>query len=148
VGLVLACYCDLRFVAEGAKLTTAHGRLNLPAEYGLSWLLPRIVGVGRALDLLLSSRVIFADEALAMGLANRVHPPDELLPATYEYARELAHHVSARSLAESKRQVYVDLHRDVGSSVEEAGELLRRMMTEPAFHEGVRALQDRRDPDF
>jgi enoyl-CoA hydratase/carnithine racemase len=148
VGLVLACYCDLRFVAEGAKLTTAHGRLNLPAEYGLSWLLPRLVGVGRALDLLLSSRVVFAEEALAMGLANRVLPADELLAATYDYAHALARTVSARSLAESKRQVYVDLHRDVGSSVEEAGKLLREMMTEPAFHEGVRALRDKRDPDF
>ena len=58
VGLVLACYCDLRFAAAGAKLTTAHGRLNLPAEYGLSWLLPRIIGLGRANDLLLSSRVV------------------------------------------------------------------------------------------
>ena len=67
VGLVLACYCDLRFAAAGAKLTTAHGRLNLPAEYGLSWLLPRLVGVGRAMDLLLSSRVVLAEEALEWG---------------------------------------------------------------------------------
>lgn len=148
VGLVLACYCDLRFVAEGAKLTTSHGRLHLPAEYGLSWLLPRIVGVGRALDLLLSSRVVLADEALSMGLANRVLPLDDLLPTTYEYARQLAHHVSPRSLAESKRQVYVDLHRDVGSSVAEAAGLLREMMTDTEFHEGVRALQERRDPRF
>ena len=53
VGLVLACYADLRFAASGVKLTTAHGRLNLPAEYGLSWLLPRLIGLGRANDLLL-----------------------------------------------------------------------------------------------
>ena len=53
VGLVLACYCDLRFAAEGAKLTTSHGRLGLPAEYGLSWLLPRLIGVSRAADFLL-----------------------------------------------------------------------------------------------
>ncbi len=148
IGLVLACYCDLRFAADGVKLTTSHGRLNLPAEYGLSWLLPRIIGTGRALDLLLSSRVVLADEALAMGLVNRVWPADELLARTYDYARHLAHEVSPRSLAETKRQVWVDQHRDVGSSVVEAAALLEEMMTEPAFHEGVAALNEKRPPRF
>jgi enoyl-CoA hydratase/carnithine racemase len=148
IGLVLACYCDLRFAADGVKLTTSHGRLNLPAEYGLSWLLPRIIGTGRALDLLLSSRVMLADEALAMGLVNRVWPADELLARTYDYARQLAHEVSPRSLAETKRQVWVDQHRDVGSSVVEAAALLEEMMTEPAFHEGVAALNEKRPPRF
>ena len=75
VGLVLACYCDLRFAAQGAKLTTSHGRLGLPAEYGLSWLLPRLIGVTRAADLLLSSRVVLAEEAEQLGLVNRALPP-------------------------------------------------------------------------
>ena len=72
VGLVLACYCDLRFAAAGAKLTTSAPRLGLPAEYGLSWVLPRLVGLGHAADLLLSSRVVLAEEAAAMGLVNKV----------------------------------------------------------------------------
>ena len=148
VGLVLACYCDLRFAATGAKLTTAHGKLNLPAEYGLSWLLPRLVGVGRALDLLLSSRVILAEEALAWGLVNRVLPPDELLPATLAYAGALAASVSRHSLAASKRQTYLDLHRDVGTSIEDASERLEAMMREPDFARGVGALGDKRSPDF
>jgi enoyl-CoA hydratase/carnithine racemase len=148
VGLVLACYCDLRFAAEGAKLTTAHGKLNLPAEYGLSWVLPRIVGVGRAMDLLLSSRVVLAEEALTLGLVNRVWPAGELLVRTYEYATDLAEHISPRSLAETKRQVYVDLHRDVGAAVTEAEILLDEMMREPAFHEGVQALTEKRPPSF
>jgi enoyl-CoA hydratase/carnithine racemase len=148
VGLVLACYCDLRFAAAGVKLTTSHGKLNLPAEYGLSWLLPRLVGVGRAMDLLLSSRVVLAEEALELGLVNRVWPADELLPRTYDYALDLAEQVSRRSLAETKRQVYVDQHRDVGSSVAEAERLLDEMMREPDFHEGVRALNEKRAPRF
>ena len=74
VGFALACYCDLRFAAAGAKLTTAHGRLGLPAEFGLSWLLPRLVGLTRAADLLLSSRVVLAEEAAEMGLVNKVTP--------------------------------------------------------------------------
>lgn len=148
VGLVLACYQDLRFAAAGAKLTTAHGRLNLPAEYGLSWLLPRIVGVGRAMDLLLTSRVVLAEEALELGLVNRVLPPGELLEATLDFARELASSVSARSLTETRRQVWLDEHRDVRSSVEHAAALLEEMMTEPDFARGVAALLERRSPRF
>src|SRR5580658_1661481 len=87
VGFALACYCDLRFAAAGAKLTTAHGRLGLPAEFGLSWLLPRLIGLTRAADLLLSSRVVLAEEAAEMGLVNRVEEPEDLMEATYTYAR-------------------------------------------------------------
>jgi enoyl-CoA hydratase/carnithine racemase len=148
VGLVLACYCDLRFAAEGVKLTTSHGKLHLPAEYGLSWVLPRLVGLGRALDLLLSSRIVLAEEALRFGLVNEVWPGSELLERTYDYARNLAFHISPRSLAETKRQVYLDQHRGVGSSLAEAERLLHEMMTEPSFREGVRALNDKRPPEF
>jgi enoyl-CoA hydratase/carnithine racemase len=148
VGLVLACYCDLRFAAAGAKLTTAHGKLNLPAEYGLSWLLPRIVGVGRALDLLLSSRVILAEEALEWGLVNRVYPADDLLPATLDYARELAATVSRRSLAETRRQVWLDQHDDVRTAVERAAGLLESMMTEDDYRRGVTALVEKQPPEF
>ena len=83
-----------------------------------------------------------------MGLVNAVVAPDELLAHTYEYARLLAHHVSPRSLAETKRQIYIDLHRDIGSSVEEAGRLVREMVKEPDFAEGVKALVEKRPPRF
>lgn len=148
VGLVLACYCDVRFAAAGAKLTTAHGRLNLPPEYGLSWLLPRIVGLGRANDLLLTSRIVLAEEALEMGLVNRVVPADEVLGAATEYARSLAHDVAPRSLRETKRAVALDLFRDLGTSSQEAERLLDEMMGEPDFAEGASALLDRRPPRF
>lgn len=148
VGLVLACYCDVRFAAAGAKLTTAHGRLNLPAEYGLSWLLPRIVGLGRANDLLLTSRVVLAEEALELGLVNRVLPADEVLPAAQAYARVLAHEVAPRSLRETKRAVALDLFRDLGASSGEAERLLNEMMGEADFAEGAQALLDRRAPRF
>jgi len=148
VGFALACYCDLRFAAEGAKLTTAHGRLGLPAEFGLSWLLPRLVGLTRAADLLLSSRVFLSEEAASIGLVNAVVPADELLAHTHEYARTLATGVSPASLAATKRQLYTDLHRDVAASVRDAGERLDTMMREPDFREGVAALSERRPPRF
>jgi enoyl-CoA hydratase/carnithine racemase len=148
VGLVLACFCDLRFAAAGAKLTTSHGKLNLPAEEGLSWLLPRLIGLTRANDLLLSSRVVLAEEAERIGLVNAVLPHDELLAHTHGYARDLAHHVSPRSLRETKRQIYTDLHRDVGSSVAESERLLDEMTSDAAFREGVAALVEKRPPRF
>jgi enoyl-CoA hydratase/carnithine racemase len=145
-GLVLACYADLRFAASGAKLTTSHGKLNLPAEYGLSWLLPRIIGLTRANDLLLSSRVVLAEEALTLGLVNAVLPPDELLPYTYAYARNLIATVSPESLKVTKRQIYADLHRDVRSAVVYSREQIERMMTEPDFREAVAAFLEKRLP--
>lgn len=148
VGFALACYCDLRFAAAGAKLTTAHGRLGLPAEFGLSWLLPRLIGLTRAADLLLSSRVILAEEAYAMGLVNQVVPADELAQTTAAYARRLADEVSPASLAATKVQLYTDLHRDVASSVRDAGKRLEAMMQEPDFAEGVAARRERRAPRF
>jgi len=148
VGLVLACYCDLRFAARGAKLTTSHGRLGLPAEYGLSWLLPRLIGVTRAADLLLSSRVVLAEEAEQLGLVNRALPADDLLPYTYAYARQLATEIAPSSLAVTKLQLYRDLHGDVAASVHDAGTRLAAMMRGADFAEGVAALTEKRPPDF
>jgi len=148
VGFALACYCDLRFAAAGAKLTTAHGRLGLPAEFGLSWLLPRLVGLTRAADVLLSSRVVLAEEAAEIGLVNKVTPPDELSETVVSYARMLATEVSPASLAATKLQLYTDLHRDVATAAGDADQRLRTMMTGPDFEEGVAALTARRPPSF
>ena len=82
VGLALACFADLRFAVPGVKFTTAHGKLNLPAEYGLSWMLPKIVGLGRANDLLLTSRVFTSDEALQLGFVNQIFAPADLVEQT------------------------------------------------------------------
>ena len=148
VGLVLACFADIRFAADGAKLTTSAPRLGLPAEYGLSWILPRIVGAGHAADLLLSSRVVLAGEAERMGLVNRVLSGDELMAATDEYARIFAEEVSPASVAGAKRQLYADLHGDVGTAVAESERLLAEMVTGPDFAEGVAALGEKRPPRF
>ena len=148
VGLALACYADLRFTAAGAKLTAAHGKLNLPAEYGLSWLLPRMIGMTRAMDLLLSSRILLAEEAKDLGLVNQVFPADRLLEETLAYARRLIREVSPNSLKQTRWQVYKDLHRDIAASNQEAEALLHEMVAEPEFKEGVRAFLEKRAPRF
>ena len=148
VGFALACYCDLRFAAAGAKLTTAHGRLGLPAEFGLSWLLPRLIGLTRAAELLLSSRVVLAEEAAALGLVNKVVAPEELMETTRAYARGLAEEVSPASMAATKQQMYLDLHRDAATAVRDSGARLEEMMKGADFGEGVAALTQRRPPRF
>jgi enoyl-CoA hydratase/carnithine racemase len=145
VGLVLALFCDLRFAVPGAKLTTSFGRLGLPAEYGTSWLLPRLVGRGRAADLLFSSRVVLAEEALAIGLVDRVCSIEDALA----YARTIAAEISPSSLRTIKRQLWDDLSgRPLAVSVRESTELLHRMVGEDDFKEGVRAMQEKRPPRF
>lgn len=148
IGFALACFADLRFATPGAKMTTAHGKLGLPPEYGLSWVLPRLVGLGRALDLLLSSRVILAEEALDWGLVNQIHPTDRLLDETLAYAEQLAGSISAGALAASRAMTYADLHRDVGSSIADSVDRLTTMMGGEEYREGVAALVEKRPPNF
>ncbi|MBK01158.1 MAG: enoyl-CoA hydratase-related protein [Actinomycetota bacterium] len=146
VGLVLACYCDLRFAANNAKLTTAHGPLGLPAEFGLSWLLPRLIGLTRANDLLLSSRVLLASETDGWGLFNDLLEPEDLLPQVHAYARNLATRVAPSAQRMTKRQIYLDQHQDVGSAISHSEELLETAMTDPDYREGVKALIEGRAP--
>lgn len=148
VGLALACFADLRFAAAGAKFTTAHGKLNLPAEYGLSWLLPRMLGLTRASELLLSSRAFTAEEALIMGLVNEVLPAGEVLERTLAYARNLLATVSPNALRQTRWQIYRDLQQTVTASVEASEDLLQRMMQEPDYAEGVQAFVEKRRPKW
>ena len=148
VGLALACFCDIRFAVPGAKLTTAHGKLNLPAEYGLSWLLPRMIGLPRATEILLSSRVFTTDEAYALGMVHALHDADSLLPAVRDYVRQLVETVSPGSLRQTRWQIYRDLHRSIGASVDDSEALLNAMMKEPDYREGVAAFREKRRPHW
>ncbi len=148
IGLVLALMCDLRFVAEGAKLTTAFARRGLVAEYGIAWILPRLLGPARALDLLLSGRVVLGEEAAALGLANRAIAPERLLDETLAYARDLAVNCSPASMAAMKAQVYADLERGLDGALAEAGRLMLGSFAQPDFKEGVASFMERREPRF
>lgn len=150
VGMALACFADLRYAVAGAKITTAAPRLGLPAEYGLSWVLPRLIGVTRSADLLLTGRVVTGEEAAAIGLINGVLPTvSELRDHVGALAHRLATEVSPSALRATKHQLYDDLLRfDVGASVEEATSLMSEMMGGADFAEGVAALLAKRPPRF
>lgn len=146
VGLALACFADIRFSVPKVKLTTAHGKLNLPAEYGLSWLLPRLVGLGRANDLLLTSRVFSSEEAMSMGLVNQLFDPEDLVSETKAYLHKMIQSVSPNSIKQTRWQIYKDLHRGVADAVDESEKLLEKMMQEKDFQEGVEAFVEKREP--
>jgi enoyl-CoA hydratase/carnithine racemase len=148
IGVIQACACDLRFAAAGAKLTTAFARRGLPSEHGLSWLLTRLVGTGAAMDLLLSGRVVLAEEALALGLVDRVYPPDELLAATLAYAEDVAANCSPWSLATIKAQVYDDFERSQDDSRVWSLERMAESREQPDLTEGVASFRERRPPAF
>ncbi|MFT5202389.1 MAG: enoyl-CoA hydratase/carnithine racemase [Candidatus Aldehydirespiratoraceae bacterium] len=147
VGLALLCWCDVRIVSDTAKLTSAHGKLNLPAEYGLSWILPRLVGRGAAVDILLTSRIVLGAEAATIGLATKAVGADQVLATAVEYAQQLIDTVSPHSLRATKRQLAIDtLHGNPADSVRDAQTRLEQMMTEADYREGATALNERRTP--
>ena len=148
LGLVHAVMCDLRFAAAGAKLTTAFSRRGLVAEHGLSWMLPRLVGPARALDLLLSGRIVLGAEAAELGLVNRAVEDERVLDEALAYARMLATECSPASMARMKAQVYGDYERTLAESLERANELMMDSFSGPDFGEGVRSFLERRAPEF
>ncbi len=148
IGLVLALMCDVRFAAAEAKFTTAFARRGLVAEHGIAWMLPRLVGPAHALDLLLSGRVLLGEEAARIGLVNRAMPREAVLEEALAYARELARECSPSSMAAMKGQVYSNLERALGESVEEANRLMGESFARPDFAEGVQSFLERRPPQF
>ena len=148
IGLMQALACDVRFAARGARFTTAYARRGLPAEYGSSWLLPRLIGLENALDLLISGRVVEADEAKGLGLVSRVVEPERVLPEAQAYARDLAEHCSPRSMAAIRRQVYGDLSRTFGESMVHTLALMQELAGNPDFAEGVASFVEKRPAAF
>jgi len=148
LGLVIALYCDLRFASDAARFGTAFARRGLIAEYGMAWMLPRIVGHSNALDLLFSARMIDAAEALRMRLVNQVFPQDVFLAKVREYAGELAASVSPRSMRVIKRQVYDGMFQTLEEAFETSErEMLASLQCED-FKEGVAHFVEKRAPVF
>jgi enoyl-CoA hydratase/carnithine racemase len=148
LGFILSLYCDLRFVSSDAKFGTAFARRGLIAEYGVAWILPRLIGPANALDLLLSARIIDAAEAQRVGLANRVFPAETFMAQVREYALDLARNVSPRSMAVMKRQVYHALLQTLEEAAANAEEEILKSLQSEDFKEGVAHFVEKRAPRF
>lgn len=148
LGLILSLYCDLRFASSDAKFGTAFARRGLIAEYGMAWMLPRLVGHAHALDLLLSARLIDAAEAARMGLVNRVIPAETFAEEVRAYARELAQCVSPRSMAVIKKQVYNAMFQTLEEATVASEHAMRESLESDDFREGVAHFVEKRAPNF
>jgi enoyl-CoA hydratase/carnithine racemase len=148
VGLVLALMSDIRLMAEEAFLTTSFARLGLIAEHGTSWLLPRLVGPSRALDLLWTSRRVGAEEALRIGLVDRTAPAERLLAEAEAFVGEMADS-SPHSLAMMKQMVLRHWQTaDLGVALRDADALVNVKLGHPDVAEGLAAMKARRRPAF
>ncbi len=148
LGLILTLYCDLRFASEKARFSTAFSRRGLIAEHGISWMLPRIVGLSNALDLLFSARMVDAQEALRIGLVDRVFPEEGLMEGVLAYATELATSVSPRSLRVIKRQLYNAQFQTLAEATDVADEEMVLSIQSEDFKEGVTHFMEKRAPAF
>ena len=147
IGVVLACYCDLRFMAAGAKLTTSFSRRGLIAEHGIGWLLPRLIGPMHALDLLYSARTVEADEAGAMGLV-RVLPAEGFRAAVQAKAAEIANLASPRSTRIIKKLVYEAMFQSLAEATVVANREQEICRDTEDFREGVAHFLEKRAPRF
>jgi enoyl-CoA hydratase/carnithine racemase len=148
LGLTQALMCDVRFAARGARFSTAFARRGLGAEYGMSWVLPRYVGVANALDLLLSGRVFDAAEARELGLVNWVVEPADVLSAAQEYARDLARNCSPAAMALIRHQVLADLGESFEEACRRSYAVMDVLNSGPDFREGVDSFAQKRPPSF
>ena len=148
VGLVQALHCDVRFAATQAKFTTAFARRGLIAEYGVAWLLPRIVGYAAATDLLVSGRTFTADEALRLGLVSAIVDRDEVLDTALAYARDLAANVSPAAMATIRRQLRAYQTTDLATAVADSDRLMAQTAGAADFAEGAGSYLEGRAPTF
>jgi len=148
LGIIFALYSDVRLCSERAVFSTAFSRRGLIAEHGIAWILPRVVGISKAMDLLLSARKVSADEALAIGLVDKIYPADALLSEAYKYAAMLATEVSPRSLGIIKRQVWEAQFQTLAEATQMANEEMWESLQSEDFQEGVRHFIEKRRPAF
>lgn len=146
-GCELALACHLRFAADNAMFGQPEVKLGVIAGYGGTQRLPRLIGKGRALDLLLSGRMINADQALKMGLVNDVFPQSELLSKVAEYAQGL---MEQGPLAQTftLQAVYTGVEKSLSEGLEEEASAFRDVFQSEDRIEGSTAFLERRPADF
>ncbi|MCH8007270.1 MAG: enoyl-CoA hydratase/isomerase family protein [Chloroflexi bacterium] len=148
LGFSLAIFSDMRFASEKAVFTTVFSHRGLVAEHGNSWMLPRLIGPGRALDVFWSGRKFDGAEAFQLGIANRVTSPDTLVEEASEYIRTLAANCSPTSIMHMKQQVYRQLNQQLGEAMRETNRLQDESSRWPDLKEGVASFMERRPPKF
>ncbi len=148
MALPIAAFCDVRFGSPSAMFKAAFPERGLIAEWGLSWILPRLVGHGHALDMLLSSRKVDAAEAVRIGLLNRIVEGDDVVEFAKRYIADMAARCAPNSLRIIKRQAYEDLETSLDEAMSKSYALMLESSKSKDFVEGVNSFLKRRAPEF
>jgi enoyl-CoA hydratase/carnithine racemase len=139
LGCVIPLYCDIRLASPQAQFCTVFAKRGLVAEFGIAWMLPHLVGLGNAVDMMVD-----AEEAVRMGLVSELLPEEDFPAHAWDFARQIARGVSPRSLAVIKRQVYSALDENLNASIARGfGEMLKSLESED-FKEGVAHFIEKR----
>jgi len=147
-GAVIAAACDLRLASENAKIAFLFTQVGLSgADMGAAWLLPRIVGLGHASELLMAGDFISAARAAEIGLYNRVVPSDELAGLTAEWAAKLAAGPSM-GLAVTKRMLNEEASMTLEAAMQREAEVQAECMTHPDYREAYEAFMEKRPKEF
>jgi enoyl-CoA hydratase/carnithine racemase len=148
MAFIIAVYSDIRIAAQSARMGLVFTRRGLTPEDGINWILPRLVGIGMAVELQITGRFVDAPEALAIGLVNHLVPDGQALDKAREIAFELARNCSPVAVMEGKRLAYQGLACDLQTAVASCGEATDRMYLSEDFKEGIKAFAQRRPPRF
>lgn len=146
IGMTLALHCDLRVMATGAKYGIVQVRRGVLPDAQSHWTLPRVAGFAHAAELLLTGRHFSADEALAMGIACRALPADDVVPAALGIARDIADNTAPLSVALSKRLLWSDPPLTAAEAERLETDYHRVLMGRADATEGVLAYLERRPP--
>lgn len=148
VGLVLACYCDIRLAVQDAKLAFPYSRLGLVAEYGIAKVLSDLVGQSRARELLLSGRQFKAQEAQELGLISHAAPAERFEQMVKEYVTTLAYQCSPVAMRAIRRQLHAATHQDLLACAAMAGSELEAIRQTDDYVEALAARREKRPPTF
>ena len=148
VGFIMALYCDIRFAKEGAVFSSAFSKRGLIAEWGVGWILPRLIGIARANDVLFSSRKFTAEEAESMGIVNKTFPEEEFESAVFDYAKDLATLVSPRSVRVMKEQIYNAQAESIEENLKSSMQAMVDSFDTEDFKEGVAHFVEKGEPNF
>jgi enoyl-CoA hydratase/carnithine racemase len=147
-GLVQTLMCDVRIAVPGKKMTTAFARRGLPALHSMSYLLPRLIGMSRASELLVSGRTFTTDEAAGFGLVHQLVPAEELMTHVLAYAADIALNCSPASIINIKEQLGKSYDQSFLDCVRDADGREHTALSSYDFHEGVMSFVERRPPAF
>lgn len=148
VGLIMSLYCDMRVASEDAVFSTAFSKRGLIAEWGVGWILPRIIGVAHTMDIMMTARKFDAAEAERIGLVNRCFAAENFLEHVLAYAEDIAKNVSPRSVKIMKRQIYTALGEDIQTNLDSSMEEMLQSFASEDFKEGVKHFIEKRPAKF